>query len=210
MSTKKISTIGVLCAMAMVINLFIHFPLVPAVAWLSYDPKDIIIVIGGFLYGPMTSFTMSAVCSVLEIMLKGGTYIDVIMNMISTCSFACLAAIIYKKNHTKKGAMIGLILGTLAATLTMTIWNYILTPIYYRMPREAVVALLLPGIIPFNLIKCGINTVITLLLYKPLVTVLRRINIVDKKDLNALNKYSGFILLAIFIFATIICVLLVL
>ena len=54
-STKKLTTIAILSAMAMVLNLLIHFPLVPAVSFLSYDPKDIIIVIAGFIYGPMTS-----------------------------------------------------------------------------------------------------------------------------------------------------------
>ena len=85
-------------------------------------------------------------------MLKGGTYIDVIMNMISTCAFACPAAYLYKKYHTKNGAIIGLIIGTILSVVCMLIWNYIMTPIYYQMPREAVVALLLPGILPFNLI----------------------------------------------------------
>ena len=55
-STKKLTTIAILSAMAMVLNLLIQFPIVPAVSFLSYDPKDIIIVIAGFIYGPMTSF----------------------------------------------------------------------------------------------------------------------------------------------------------
>ena len=55
-STKKLTTIAILSAMAMVLNLLIQFPIVPALSFLSYDPKDIIIVIAGFIYGPMTSF----------------------------------------------------------------------------------------------------------------------------------------------------------
>ena len=100
MSTKKITTIGVLCAMAMVTNLLISFPLVPAASFLKYDPKDIIIVMGGFIYGPLTSFLMSFICSILEIMFKGGNALDVLMNMVSTCTFACVAAYAYHKQHT--------------------------------------------------------------------------------------------------------------
>ncbi len=48
-STKKLTTIAILSAMAMVLNLLIQFPIVPAVSFLSYDPKDIIIVIAGFI-----------------------------------------------------------------------------------------------------------------------------------------------------------------
>ena len=104
MNTKKITTIGILCAMAVVINVLIHFPMVPAVSFLSYDPEDIIIVIGGFIYGPMISLLMSGITSVLELMYRGGTILDVVMNMVSTCAFACTAAFIYKKMHNKKGA----------------------------------------------------------------------------------------------------------
>ena len=157
MKVKKITTIGILCALAMIVNMFAFMPLVPTVTWLTYDPKDIIIVIGGFIYGPMTSLIMSGICSVLEIMIKGGTILDVFMNMISTCSFACVAAAVYKHKHTKQGAMIGLLLGVVITVINMTIWNYIVTPIYYGMPRAAVVALLLPGIIPFNILNDVIN-----------------------------------------------------
>ena len=59
MKVKKITTIGILCALAMIVNLFAFMPLVPTVTWLTYDPKDIIIVIGGFIYGPMTSLIIS-------------------------------------------------------------------------------------------------------------------------------------------------------
>ena len=102
MSTKKITTVGMLCAMAMIVNVFISFPIVPAVSFLRYDPKDILIVIGGFIYGPMTSLLMSFICSIFEIMLKGGNILDVLMNMVSTCSFACMAAFVYKKVHNQK------------------------------------------------------------------------------------------------------------
>ena len=110
----------------MVLNLLIQFPIVPAVSFLSYDPKDIIIVIAGFIYGPMTSFIMSLLCSFLEIVFRGGNLLDVLMNVISTCTFACVAACIYKYKHSKKGAIAGLVLGTVCCTLSMTLWNYII------------------------------------------------------------------------------------
>ncbi|WP_276890645.1 ECF transporter S component [Dubosiella newyorkensis] len=186
--TKKITVIGLLCAMAMVLNLLISFPIVPAVPFLKFDPKDIIIVIGGFMYGPMTALIISAITSVLELLFRGGTILDVLMNMIASCTYACTAAFIYKKMHTKQGAMIGLIVGTLFNCVSMVIWNYIVTPIYYGMPREAVVNLLLPGIVPFNLIKCGINSGSTLLIYKPIVTALRHSGLVKESTHVSTSK----------------------
>ena len=201
MSTKKITTIGVLCAMAMVTNLLISFPLVPAASFLKYDPKDIIIVMGGFIYGPLTSFLMSFICSILEIMFKGGNALDVLMNMVSTCTFACVAAYAYQKQHTKKGAIVGLIAGVIISAGVMCLWNYVITPIYYGWPREEVVAILVTGILPFNLLKSGINAVITLFLYKPFVNILRHNNLANKNDDKA--NY-GFVWVIIFICLSII------
>ncbi len=208
MSTKKITTLGVLCAMAIIINVAIHFPMVPAVSWLNYDPKDIIIVIGGFIYAPMSSLFISAICSVLELMYRGGTILDVVMNMIATCSFACTAAYIYKIMHNKMGALVGLINGVVLTTVVMVIWNLIVTPFYFGIPRESVRALLLPGIIPFNLLKSGLNAAITLMLYKPIVNILRRSNFIEKKD--AKQKSYGMMILGGFIALTIICILMIL
>lgn len=208
MSTKKITTMGILCAMAIIINLFIHFPIIPAVSFLHYDPKDIIIVISGFIYGPLTAFLMSLICSILEIFYRGGTVLDILMNVISTCAFACSAAYIYHHNRTKKGAIIGLSVGIIMTTICMLIWNYIITPIYFSMPRSEIVPLLLPGILPFNLIKSGLNAGITLFLYKPLVTILRHSNLIEKSDTT--NSYhKGLLLFGLFISISLILMILV-
>ena len=101
MTTKKITTLGMLCGLAVIVNLLIHFPLIPSVEFLSYDAKDVIIVIGGFIYGAGSAFIMSVITSLLEIMYRGGNLLDVLMNVISTCTFACVAAWIYKRDHTR-------------------------------------------------------------------------------------------------------------
>ena len=207
MSTKKITTVGMLCAMAMVVNLIIHFPIVPSVSFLNYDPKDIIIVIGGFIYGPFVCFIMSAITSVLEIMFRGGPILDILMNMISTCTFALTAAYFYQKNHTKKGAVIGLTLGIIGCTISMLVWNYIVDPIYFQMPREAVVAML-PAIGLFNVIKSGLNMAVTLFLYKPIVTILRNTNFVEKNS-QEVSISKEIMIIAAFIFITALVLILV-
>ncbi len=123
--------------------------------FLSYDAKDVIIVIGGFIYGAGSAFIMSVITSLLEIMYRGGNLLDVLMNVISTCTFACVAAWIYKRDHTRKGAFLGLGIGTVCSVLSMLLWNYIVTPIYFGMPREAVVSILVPGILPSTCSNAG-------------------------------------------------------
>lgn len=208
MTTKKITTLGMLCGLAVIVNLLIHFPLIPSVEFLSYDAKDVIIVIGGFIYGAGSAFIMSVITSLLEIMYRGGNLLDVLMNVISTCTFACVAAWIYKRDHTRKGAFLGLGIGTVCSVLSMLLWNYIVTPIYFDMPREAVVSILIPGILPFNLLKCGLNTGLTLFLYKPIVGVFRRTSLVEHSSGGDHAITKGTVLIGLFICASVICFIL--
>lgn len=208
MTTKKITTLGMLCGLAVIVNLLIHFPLIPSVEFLSYDAKDVIIVIGGFIYGAGSAFIMSVITSLLEIMYRGGNLLDVLMNVISTCTFACVAAWIYKRDHTRKGAFLGLGIGTVCSVLSMLLWNYIVTPIYFGMPREAVVSILVPGILPFNLLKCGLNSGLTLFLYKPIVGIFRRTSLVEHSSGGDHAITKGTVLIGLFICASVICFIL--
>lgn len=205
--TKKITTIGMMCAMAMVMNLLLHFPIIPAVSFLNYDPKDIVIVIASFIYGPFSAFVMSAICAVLDVMFRGGTILDVLMNMIATCMFSCVAGAIYKKEHTKKGALIGLGTGVILTTISMLLWNYIITPIYFGISREAVAAMLIPGILPFNLIKYGINAGASLFLYKPVIGALRSSHLVMTEE-KPHEKSNEMVVLGAFIVISLVMLIL--
>ena len=106
-----------------------------------------------------------------------------------------------------------MVIGCLLMTFVMVLWNYLITPIYMGYPREAVVKLLLPAIIPFNLLKSGINTVLTLLIYKPLVTTLRKSNLLSfqTQDTSKNETISlGMTLIVGVILVTIVMVILVL
>ena len=101
MTTKKMTTVGILCGMALVLALTLYIPIVPAVSFLKYEPKDVVMVVGGFIYGPMTVVLMSVIVSILEIFFRAGNLLDVIMNVISTVAFAGTAALNYQKKRTK-------------------------------------------------------------------------------------------------------------
>lgn len=139
--------------------------------------------------------------------------IGCIMNVLATSAFCCTASFIYKKVHTKKGAVIGLTVGTLALTVVMLLWNYLITPIYMGMPREVVAAMLPTVFLPFNLVKGGLNMAVILLLYKPVVTALRKARLVpqsqaDLQQAKTLN--AGFILFSVALLATFVTLALVL
>lgn len=184
--TKRITMVGMLCAIAFLVTVVCR---IPVVLFLKYEPKDVIVTMGGFMFGPMTSFVVSLIVSFVEMFTISDTgIIGCIMNVLSTCSFACTAAFIYKKHHTFKGAVAGLISGCLLATAVMLLWNYLITPIYMGYPREAVKVLLVPAFLPFNLLKGGVNMALTLLVYKPVVTALRRGGLLEDNGSRMENK----------------------
>lgn len=205
--TKKLVSGAMLCAIAYVM---VVVGRIPVVLFLKYDPKDIIITIGGLIWGPMMSFLVSIVVSLLEMFtISDNGPIGCVMNILSTCSFACTAAFIYKKKHSLNGALVGLILGSIAMTSVMLLWNYLVTPLYTGWPREDVVNLLLPAFLPFNLLKAGLNAGFTFLLYKPLISALRHANLVSATSSNSPRKTPwGVTIVAFIVIVT--CVLFIL
>ena len=186
--TKKLTTIAMLSAIAFIIVAFVR---IPVVMFLKYEPKDVIITIGGFMMGPIASFLSSFVVSLVEMVTISDTgFYGAIMNLISTCAFACTAAFIYKKKHTLKGAVIGLVSATVLMTAVMLLWNYIITPLYMGMPRAAVAEMLPTVFLPFNLFKGAVNAGITMLLYKPVVGALRKAHLIEASA-SAAPKESG-------------------
>ena len=176
-SVKKLVLLAMLAAVAYVIVSIVR---IPVVGFLSYEPKDVIITIAGFILGPMASFLISFLVSALEMVTISQTGpIGALMNLISTCSFACTAALIYKRRHTIAGAVMGLLCGMVAMIAAMLLWNWLITPLYMGVSREQVEGMLLPMFLPFNALKGGLNCGFTLLLYKPLMAVLRRTGLVS-------------------------------
>ena len=93
----------------------------------------------------------------------------------------------------------------------MLLWNYLITPIYMVMDRSVVAAMLVPVFLPFNLVKGGLNMALILLLYKPVVTALRRAKLVPESQTvlqNSGKVNAGFVLFSLALLAT--CVLLAL
>ena len=204
--TKRITTIAMLCAISYVA---MAVGRVPVVLFLKYDPKDAIIALGGLIWGPLTSCIVTIIVSLMEMITVSDTgLLGCVMNVLSSCAFACTAAAIYKKKHTLSGAVLGLAAGCVTMVTVMMVWNYLVTPLYMGYPREAVVELLIPAFLPFNLLKSGLNAGITFLLYKPIVTALRKNGYVATLENEARQKHTGLLILASFIIVT--CVLIIL
>lgn len=198
--TKKLTTIGMLCAIAYLLMLFFR---IPVVLFLKYEPKDVVITIGGFLMGPMTAFIISVVVALIEMITTSDTgIIGCIMNAISSCAFACTASFIYKYKKNVRGAVTGLVIGTIFMVIIMLLWNYLITPLYMKVPREQITPLLIPAFLPFNLLKGSLNSAITFLVYKPVVSSLRKADLLPRTSETAKKSYTGAMLVCALIIIT--------
>lgn len=205
--TKKLTTTGMLCACAYVMAAAGRVPLV---LFLKYDPKDIMIVIGGLIFGPVTSFLMALIVSLAEMVtISENGILGCLMNVISSCSFACTAAWVYKKRRRLSGAIAGLFCGWGCMVFVMLLWNYLVTPFYMGCPRETVIELLIPAFLPFNFVKGGLNASITMIVYRPVVMALRHSHLIEPAQAAEKSRSNaGIILAALLIMTT--CVLFIL
>lgn len=170
--TRKLTTLGTLCALAYAATAVGRVPLV---LFLKYDPKDVVIAMGGFAFGPSASLAMALTVSLAEMLtISENGPLGFLMNVISSCTFACTAALVHKRRRTRSGAAAGLLLGWGCMVPIMLLWNVLAAPAYMGVSRRAVVELLLPAFLPFNLIKGGLNAAASLLLYRPATAALSR------------------------------------
>jgi riboflavin transporter FmnP len=174
-SVNQMVKMGVLAALSLILMMIVRFPIIPGVSFLEYEPADVPILIGAFLFGPVPGLVITLVVSFIQAITvsAGSGWIGAVMHIIATGAFVLVAGTIYRRVHTLKGAIIGLVAGTLAMTAVMIPLNLLLTTMFMGVPVDTVVAMLVPAIIPFNLLKGLINSVITVLVYKSVGKVLR-------------------------------------
>ncbi len=189
-NTKRIAVTGVLAAIAYLLVLVTRFPIFPAAPFLTYEPKDAVIAIGGFLYGPVTSLLLALIVSFLEMVTVSSTaWIGFVMNFLSSAAFALPAALFYRRRRKLSSAVLGLAVGCLSMTAVMVLWNLLLTPLYMHADRSVIVGMILPVFLPFNLLKSVLNAGFAMLLYKPVVKALRAAHMLpESKGAAALKK----------------------
>lgn len=194
-NTKKLVILAMLAAVAYLLVMVIR---IPVVLFLSYEPKDVAITVGGFLFGPISAAGISLVVSLVEMVTISQTGpIGALMNFLSTCCFSCVAAILYKYRRTQAGALLGLLCGSVAMIGVMLLWNWLITPLYMGVERSVVEGMLLPAFLPFNALKAGLNSAITMLVYKPLVSGLRKTGLLPKSESAGSAKPAVFLIAAL-------------
>ena len=181
MSVRYISHYSIFVALSVITGYLIHFPILPQAPFLLYDPGHVFLLIAAFKFGPRAGMIMTLVYATIFALItgQGGPY-GALMNFLSTSAFVLVSSWIYLKQHNKKGAFVGLVLGALAMTGIMIPANLVITPLYLGVDRAMVAQLILPAIIPFNLLKGMISSGLTLLVYKKISLFLNQENILPE------------------------------
>ncbi len=207
LDTRTLVAIAMLTALAYFVTFLSNFIPLKVAGFLEFDFKDMVIVIGGFLYGPGAAAMMVVCVSLIQFLTISSTgIVGLAMNLIATGSFACIASLIYWYRPNFKGAVLGLCVGGVSMTAMMLLWNYAVTPSYMNVPRSVVVDMLVPVFLPFNLVKAGMNMGATLAIYPTVQKALSSANLVVNPETRGEGKKAFLIaILVLTVFVALAC-----
>lgn len=203
--TKKLVMIAMFSALAYVTTVICK--LIPDVAgFLSLEIKDAVIVLCSLMFGPVSGLIIAVLVPLIESFTISTTvWYGLIMNILSSATFALVVGVLYKHKRTLKGAIIALVSGVFAVTSVMMLANLFITPLYLKymigVPNASMgyVAEMIPTILlPFNLTKAVLNMALVLLFYKPFTRVLRKMGLMaGSKNEKDNDKRSWMIYIAL-------------
>ena len=184
---KKLTIIALFCAMSFIVSLILPIK----VMFLTLDFKDTISTICGMFFGPISGLFCAIVVPFIEFSYSDTGVYGLIMNLISSITFVGVSTLVYKYRKTLWGAVAGLATAACATVAVMLVANLFITPYYMGVTQDAVIDLIPKLIFPFNLTKAILNASITMLIYKPVSKILKRM--VSAKSMepsvaNANNK----------------------
>ena len=164
LNTNRFIKLSLLSAIA-VILMYIDFPVIPIFPWLKIDLSDVPALMGAFAFGPLAGVIIELMKNLLILIVKGtGTgFVGELANFLVGVALVWPAALVYKKNKTKKTAILGMVLGVLCIEVVGILANvYLLLPAYgMAMSKAELMQYVTVGLIPFNGIKsilvCGIT-----------------------------------------------------
>ncbi len=162
--TRQLVTMALMCAIGVLLA-FVEFPLLPGATWLKYDASAMPAMVCGFAYGPVAGLAVGIVGAIAHGILTAD-FSGAVMNIIVVVGFVAPAALVYKKTRTFVGAIIGLVISVIIATAAAVLGNLVITPLWLGVPLSSVVAMIVPILIPFNLLKGIVNAVLTMVVYK--------------------------------------------
>lgn len=184
-TTKSLVSIGMLSALSAVLMIF-AFPLPFALPFYKVDISDLPALIGAFAINPIAGVIIVLLKNILHLLIQGSTTFTVgeLANFLSGALLVFPASYLYHRKKSKKSVLIGLIVATVIMSLASCFINYFITlPAYINVALgqnmsdyvdmasqinglvHNMFTYLAFSVLPFNLVKCVIVSILTLLLY---------------------------------------------
>ena len=193
LGAREIAIIGMLGAISVVLMLF-EIPLPFAPSFYKIDLSEVPVLVGCFALGPVAGVLIEFIKIFLNLLINGTLTAGVgeLANFFIGCSFCVPAGIVYKRKTTKRGAVGGLVFGTLIMTFLGCFINaYIMLPAYakaFSWPLDAIIEMgskvnanitdlfsfVMFAVVPFNLLKGFVVSIIVLLIYKKISPIIKR------------------------------------
>lgn len=177
-SAKMVAVCGIFGGLALLLYLVEMFRIpmgfiFTTTPFLKLNFSDIPIMIAGFCYGPVAGGIIVSIKTLLKCIMTKTAFIGEAADLIASMSFVITASIIYRFNKTKKGALIGLGVGTIISVIAACFANwYILIPAFAPKLRTAYT--IFACILPFNLIKNVLVSIIVFFIYKKISSVIHK------------------------------------
>ena len=123
------------------------------------------------MYGPAAGIMVQLVSWIPKLIMSP---LGSLLTFVAMIGAVLIVGLIYKKFHNLKGAIVAIVVGSVVFTAIAIAMNFVITPIYTPgVTVEAVASMVVPILLPFNIIKCVINGVVTSLLYKPVSNLVK-------------------------------------
>lgn len=193
-SIKLIAGCGVFAALALIVSFATSFI---KVQFLSLDLGDAVIILASFIYGPLSGVGISAVSSLISFLYSGTGPWGLLMDFVSSATFAFVASFIYSRRKSFSSAILGIYAAVAVVTIVMVPMNILVTPLYTGAPMEYIISLLVPLLVPFNFTKALLNGGIALILYKPLVRAMRRSGMLPPSGNKAIAKSNRYTVISL-------------
>ncbi len=169
-SVRELVTLAIFSALGMALS-FIQIPIFPPAPYLQYDPSGIVTLTVALMYGPAAGIMVQLVSWIPKLIMSP---LGSLLTFVAMIGAVLIVGLIYKKFHNLKGAIVAIVVGSVVFTAIAIAMNFVITPIYTPgVTVEAVASKVVPILLPFNIIKCVINGVVTGLLYKPVSNLVK-------------------------------------
>jgi len=189
--TATITKIGILSACSLVLMIIaVPLPLIPP--FLTLDLSDVPALLGAFAMGPLAGCLIQLVRCLLHLTVSNSGGIGELAAFIIGCGFVLPAGLVYRGKKTRQRAYSALLLATVSMTVFAALTNYfILLPLYQLflgLSNDMLIKLahagnshissigqfILFAIVPFNIIKGAVTSLVVILVYKRLSILLHQ------------------------------------